>query len=97
MSINPPIIRIEFEHMKHTLLKALTEYQAGIDTSIREAVKLFCTTENLRCIIHAHVSRVLEGAIREEVERFFRYGEGRRAVAEAVRAKLLSEIDGTGE
>lgn len=83
-----PIVRLEVEHMKESILMAFTEREASLDEDLRAAVDAYCTPENIRRVIASAVGSTLDIVIREEVERFYRYGAGRRVVAEAVGAKL---------
>lgn len=89
--MNTPIIRLSIDSMKQTVLAALTEYQAQVDADIQAALEECCTPEHLREVLHEETRRTLDAVIREEVESFFRYGEGRKVVAEAVKTKLLKK------
>lgn len=85
---NIPIIRIEIEHMKASLLTAITEHNVQMDEYVRLAIDKFCDPDNLKKIVNAVVDRELEQAIAEEVVRFFRHGNGRQAIVEAVQKRL---------
>lgn len=87
-----PIIRLEVEGMKYAICTALTEHAAQMDADIKAAVESYCTPENLKKIVTDSATRILDATIREEVEKFFRYnGEGRKAVAEAVKECILKK------
>lgn len=87
-----PIIRLEVEGMKYAICTALTEHAAQMDADIKAAVELYCTPENIKKIVTDSATRILDATIREEVEKFFRYnGEGRKAVAEAVKECILKK------
>lgn len=88
-----PIIKLEIERMKHTMVVAMSEYQAQIDSNLKAAVEAFCQPENLKRIIDAQVEQTLKQVIEEEVKNFFRYGKGRQVVSAAVVAKLSEQID----
>lgn len=88
MSIPVPIIKLEVEYMKHTMVQALSRYTSQIDEALRQAVENYCTPENLERVIQAETTRVLDQAIKEEVNHWFVYGEGRKAIKEAVEKKL---------
>lgn len=83
-----PVIRIELERMRQTLLVAINQQFASMDQDVKAAVAKVCTPDTVRKIIEQHASTELEAAIREEVSKFFRWGNGRKAVAEAV-SKIL--------
>lgn len=83
--MNVPIIRLEVEGMRHTMLTALTEHAAKMDYSIQRAVEAYCTPENIDAVVSNAARAALDDAVREEVRAFFRAGRaGRLAVREAV-------------
>ena len=83
-----PVIKIELERMRATLLVALSEYAARMDSDIQTAVDQFCQPDNLKAVIEQVVERELKAAISQEVEQFFRYGAGRQAISRAVVERL---------
>ncbi len=87
--MNTPIIRLEVEGMKRSIVTALVEHQAKMDADVAAAVEAYCQPENISRIIHEAARTALDNAIREEVKAFFLLGEGRKAVAEAVKEALL--------
>jgi len=87
-----PIINLEVSNMKHTMRLMLTEHAARLDQSIQQAVEEFCTEDNIGRIVRTTAKEALNAAVKEEVLRFFSYGEnGRQAVREAVLA-FLDEV-----
>lgn len=86
-----PIIKFEIDGLKHTLVRCLSERAIEMDQYIQQEVESFCSDENLERVIKAYAKNALDTAIREEVDHFFRYGEGRIAVAEAVRENILKK------
>lgn len=88
-----PIIRLEVERMKHSMVAAMSEYKAQIDADLQAAVEAFCSPENLRAVIADATNRELKRAIEEAVTHFFRSGAGREAVREAVLARLESSLE----
>lgn len=87
--MNVPIIRLEVEGMKHTLLTALSEHAARVDSGIQAAVEAYCTPENIQAVIDENVRQALDMALKEEVKSFFSWSKpGRIAVKEAVHKRL---------
>jgi hypothetical protein len=83
--LKTPIIRLEVEGMKRTMLLALTEQAALMDKSIQQAVEDFCTEGNIDAIVRHEAQLQLNAALKEEVKSFFLWnGKGRAAVREAV-------------
>lgn len=85
-----PIVRLEVQGMKHAIQTALMDHQQQLNRDIAAAVDAYCEPENLAAVVQGEVHRVLESVIKEEVQKFFRYGEGRKVVADAVKAKILA-------
>lgn len=88
-----PIIRFEVEGIRRTLLVALTEYQAQMDADLQAAVEEFCKPENLNKVIQGLAMKAIETSLRDEVDNFFRFGGGRKVIAEAVQNRLLKNIE----
>lgn len=102
MSYHIPLIRLEVEGMRHTLVTALTQHQAMLDEELVKAVNTYCEPDNISRIIQEMAREELGRAIAEEVENFFRRGNGRAAVAKAVKQALLNNetytpLDGVEE
>ena len=83
-----PIIRLEVEGMRRTISAALAEHAVQMDEDIRQAVDEYCTPENLRMVVKNAAWVHLQAAIKEEVKAFFSYGDGRKAVAAAVKESI---------
>lgn len=80
-----PVIRLEVERMKHSILVALSEHATTMDASVAKAVEAYCTQENIDRVVWSAAKEALDSAVREEVREFFRYSKpGRQAVREAV-------------
>ena len=86
--MNVPIIRLEIEGMKYTLQTALSEHSAQIDKDVQAAIERFCRPENIQEHINRAVKQSLGVVLAEEIERHFKYGEGREAIRQAVRTAL---------
>jgi hypothetical protein len=84
-----PVIKLELEGMRHTMHMALMKHQLDIDTATQAAIAAYCTEENINKVVNAAAKNALDYVLKEEVERFFRLGAGRRAIADTVNAALL--------
>lgn len=87
-----PIIRFEVEGMKHSLMIALREHSALMDSQVQQAVEDFCKPENIDMVMRNMVNEQMKRAVEEEVRNFFSYGDGRRAVRDAVHATLSKDL-----
>jgi hypothetical protein len=89
--MNVPIIKLEVEGMKYAIKTALSQHAAEMDTYIQAAVEDYCSEENLKAVVMEQAAEAIELAIQDEIGRFFRIGNGRRAMADAVNAVLEKE------
>lgn len=83
-----PVVTLEVQGMRAELKKAFLGYVAGLSSEIQEAIDLACSPENVKLIVAREVAHAVNEAVREEVERFYKEGPGRRAVRDAVNEKL---------
>lgn len=83
-----PIIRLEVEGMKHTVQMMLSKYAAELDKEVFDAVEKFCTSSNIERVINECTEKSIKQAIELEIGDFFRYGNGRKAIKEAVENQL---------
>ncbi|MNQ58436.1 hypothetical protein D3C85_726420 [compost metagenome] len=79
-----PIIRLELEGMRHSMLMAFSEHQGILEDEVRAAVENYCTHENLSLIIQAEAKRCLDAAVKRAIGDYFSYGEGKESVKAAV-------------
>jgi hypothetical protein len=84
-----PVIRLEVEGMRLSMLHAFSQLQIDQHAYVKEALEAYCQEGNLKAVFAEAVEKALDQAIREEVQKFFTYGEGRKAVVEAIQLKLL--------
>ena len=64
-----PVVRLEVEYMKHTILHAFTEHSLKVDEDVKRAVDHFCRPENIQAIVKGAVDSVLKEAINSEIRR----------------------------
>lgn len=89
--MNLPIITLEVAGMRNQMKMMLSQYAVQMDQHVQEAIDEYCTPEKLAHVVRTAASQALDQAIREEVDKFFRYGAGRQAVAAAVKESILSK------
>lgn len=90
--MNTPIVRLEIENMKHTILVALHEYTDRMDADIQQAIDIACSPENIRRTIENEVQRQVGVILREEITRFYQYGPGRETIRGLVE-NILTQPD----
>lgn len=91
-NLTTPIVRLEIEGFKHTLVNAFSKHLIGIDDQVRKAVEQVCSPENIDRILLEHVDKYIKQAIEEEMKSFFIKGDGRKFIREKVAEKLNSEL-----
>lgn len=88
MATTLPIIRLEIEGIKHSVVRMLDEHLFQIDADVREAVERLVTPDIISGAIAREVANVMDIVIKEEVDRYYRYGEGRAAIKAAIIERL---------
>jgi hypothetical protein len=90
--MNVPVIRLELHGIKQTLLVALADHNAQIDADVRAAIDRFCEPTTLRETVMSAATSAIKRAVQEEVESFFKYGNGRAAIKAAVQQAMPSTL-----
>ncbi len=88
-----PIIRIQVEGMKHTIMLAMEQHLMKMDEDVKRAVEEACTPERVTAVIRNAAETEVKKAIESEVQNFYRSGAGRQAVRDAVAASLEARAD----
>ena len=83
-----PILRLELESMRHTILKVLQDQAIMLDTQINAAVRDYCTADNLESIVPQQVQVSVDDAIHSEIRDYYRHGKGRAFIKKAVELTL---------
>lgn len=95
--MNMPILRLELEGMKHSIAMAFTEYHMQVEQDVQEAIKNFCTPENLKGIINQEVQKAVTDCIQSAIKGYFSWGgEGRKAIAPIVEHHLSEFLSSMG-
>jgi hypothetical protein len=96
-----PVIKLEVERMRQTMLMHLSEHAAKVDADLRAAVDKFLAEGHVTRIINETAAAQLTRTIEEETRKFFSYGEGGRIIREVVNdaltqsfAKVMQPVDG---
>ena len=86
--MNTPILRLEITEMRRTLSTALSEYVVKMDADIQAAIARVCTVENVLAVLERTARETMDEIIKKEIEDFYRYGDGRTVLREAVQKHL---------
>ena len=90
---NIPIIKLEVERMKHTILTCLSDYQLRMDASIKAEIERVCESGELKRLIAEAVQDGIMTGVKKEIEDFYKWGKGAEAIRESVK-KGLSKLSG---
>lgn len=88
-----PLIRIEVERMKHTMLHAFNQQTLRLDMMFKEALDDTCQPEKVQNILTEAANRFIKEALETETKNYFTYGEGRKFIANKVKEKLNEELN----
>lgn len=83
-----PVIRMEIEGMKASILHAMSQYQIDVDAYVKEALDRITSDDAIQQLVNDEAEKAIEEAVRKEVRDFFAYGNGRVAIRAAVLARL---------
>ena len=79
-----PLIRLEIEHMKHSILHHMglrnSDLGDAIEAEIDKALACYPWETAVRKIVHQQIT--------DQVEWFFKYGEGATAIRESLEAAV---------
>lgn len=82
------VLRVELERAKLSFVAMLTDAMVARDQEVKDAIERALTPDALAAVVEREVRRAVDEAVRDEVDRFYRYGAGRAAVRAAVVERL---------
>jgi DNA-binding GntR family transcriptional regulator len=85
---NIPVIRMEFERMKHSIMAAVSKQQLEFDDMFHRALDSACDPKRIQAMLDVEVRRCLDGALKRETADYFAYGNGRTTIRDAVKQRL---------
>jgi hypothetical protein len=80
MSMDMPIIRLEIEGMKHSIVTALAAHGGRVSKAVEAEIDHFLTTFDWSASVRSAMVPILNSLIADAVKRHFEYGEGRALV-----------------
>lgn len=84
MSNLPPLVRIEVEEMKHSVMHYLGAHHQEIEEQVKAQLERVIENYDFERRVREAIHTVIDGAILG----YFKYGQGREAVEKAVWASL---------
>ena len=93
-----PKFHVHFDGLKGGLMNAFHDFHKCGSKWLDDAVRQAVDPVAIQATIDAEVRRCLNEAVKEEIQSFFKYsGNGRKAIAEAVKRHMDQYIKDTEE
>ena len=80
-----PMIKLEIQEMKHAIMHHFTAYQSKLNDAVQEQLEKVIESYDYETAIVKAATECIDGAI----ESFFKYGEGRKIIAETLNEALI--------
>ncbi len=90
--MHPPLIKIEVEHMRQSMIHAFSEHVLKMDGLFQHAITEACKPEIVQKIVDDAARHYLKQALEEEVKNFLACGEGRKIVRAEIKKRLNSDF-----
>jgi hypothetical protein len=91
--MNPPLIKIEIEHMRQSMVHAFSEHTIKMDSLFKDAIERACHPDAVRRIVYEAANQYLRQALDDEVKNFLTYGDGRKLVRSEVEKRLKEDFE----
>lgn len=82
--IDMPILKLELAGFRQTMMHALADYQGEISRCVSDQVSNIVTTEYFEGFIKSQVRETVQRSVKDAIESYFMYGEGRKMIDEVV-------------
>ena len=86
-----PRIRLEIDHMKHSMMIAVADYQVRFDSDLQAAIDAYFQPENIKRVLAENVKRTIDEAICKELNSYFAYGDGAGVIKDVV-SKVCDKV-----
>lgn len=83
-----PVVNVELQGMKLNIKHAIIERQGWLDEWLAQQLDEMLTPERLEADLKRQARDIIDRIVREEIEQFYRYGDGRQRIRDAVIAEL---------
>jgi N12 class adenine-specific DNA methylase len=87
-----PIVRLEIESMKQTLMIAINQYLLNLDEQIKQAVEEACKPEKVQALLDEATARYLKEKVDEAVKYYLYVGEGKARILANIKQELEAEL-----
>lgn len=92
--MNAPIIKLEIQSMKQSIMHAFTQQMMDISEEVQRALDRECTHENIQRIVNTAAKEAVEEAVSSAVKRWWAIDPvARELVNEAVASRLNEDAN----
>jgi hypothetical protein len=88
-----PIVRIELQSMRLSMVHAFHDMQLKMDEMAKQAIDDALDPKRIQEMMTRTAREEIDRVILEETNAFFRYGPGRKVIAEIVAKKLSEDLE----
>ncbi len=89
-----PIIRLELDHMKQTMLHMFSEKQLDLSEEVKRAMDRVCTQENIQAHVNEAARQVVESAVKDAVRHWWLTApEGQALIKEEINRRMKEEAE----
>jgi len=93
LGIGMPIIRIELEGIRQTILHSFGGYTDELNRLVEKEVGKACSSGAVEQIVRAEVSKAMKKIVEDSIRRYFKYGDGRKGLDAAVKDAMTTILD----
>lgn len=86
---NMPIVRLELENMKYSVIHALSTHQEQISKLVEQQLNNVIDNFDYKSV----VQKVASDALTEAIKNYFHYGEGYQTIVQAVKEALPKTLN----
>lgn len=89
MAYRFPIIRIELDHMRQSIVHALSEYSTQMTEYVNGELQRIVDSFDYDAVVREVANEAISRSIKDEIDAYFRFGEGRKQINKLVEESFL--------
>lgn len=94
--LNTLRVDLKLENLQQNILMAFHDCQLELNEMVKVEVLRACNTEQLKYQVEVATRQAVEHAIKDSINNYFRYGEGKSFIKQAAEKRLAEIIDDMG-
>src|SRR3972149_8476981 len=89
-----PMIRRDLENMKYPIVTALGRHSHEIERHGEEQLQAVVDSFDFEAVVRGKAEAAIGEAIRLSIDAYFKYGEGHKAIDQAIQAAISDIVSG---